>query len=284
METWLRKTRRRDLGYSLFLACLALVAGLGAMALVVGLFWFTVLLLVALFTGGKYPSFAWPLALTSVVCAWLFIDSLHSRRDDFSNISLWLLRESIGIGPRLLVEGCHRAHRVLQLAQLDVRTCAEVLAWLATKRHSVSRDELLRAFPDLMWARLRPQLGLIAGVIFLRRDFSRVTLSQPLRLHIRQWQAYKPREQEAPQQAAPEAAEPPQAIEPEKLSSYEILGIAPSASLAEIKVAYRARIKECHPDRFANMDAISRNLAEEWTKALNAAYANLVAERAGKES
>jgi hypothetical protein len=284
METWLRKRRRSDLAYSLLFSGLALLGGLGAVAIVSGIVWIAVALLAAFVTGGKYQSFGLPLAVTSLISAWLFIDSLHSRRDDFSNIPLWLLRESVGIGPRLLQEAYHRARRALQLARLDIRTCVVVISWLATKRHSVSREELLRAFPDVVWAKLRPQLSLISGVIFLRSDFSRVTLSQPLRLHIREWQAYQPREPEARQQAAPEAAEPPQAIEPEKLSSYEILGITPAASLAEIKMAYRSRIKECHPDRFASRDAISRNLAEEWTKALNAAYASLVAERTGRSN
>jgi DnaJ like chaperone protein len=63
--------------------------------------------------------------------------------------------------------------------------------------------------------------------------------------------------------------------EPEKLSAYEILGLSPSASAAEIKRAYRKRVKECHPDLFAGMDEQARALAERWTKALNAAYATL---------
>src|SRR5262249_53228446 len=82
-----------------------------------------------------------------------------------------------------------------------------------------------------------------------------------------------------PQEAArprPESA--PDAVpvnEPEKLSAYEILGLSPSASLAEIKTAYRKRVRACHPDLFAGTDEQARALAERWTKALNAAYATL---------
>ena len=54
---------------------------------------------------------------------------------------------------------------------------------------------------------------------------------------------------------------------------------ANDASLAEIKTAYRNRVKECHPDRFSTLDEQSRQLAEEWTKAINAAYASLLAQR-----
>ena len=70
--------------------------------------------------------------------------------------------------------------------------------------------------------------------------------------------------------------------EPHKLTPAEILGVLPTASLAQIKIAYRNRIKECHPDRFAGMDERSRSLAEEWTKSLNAAYEILVRETGGK--
>jgi len=56
----------------------------------------------------------------------------------------------------------------------------------------------------------------------------------------------------------------------------KILGVSALASAAEIKTAYRTRVKECHPDRFPNVDAQSRELAEEWTKAVNAAYAELL--------
>jgi len=52
--------------------------------------------------------------------------------------------------------------------------------------------------------------------------------------------------------------------------------VAATASAAEIKAAYRHRVKECHPDRFTNTDEQSRRLAEEWTKAINAAYAELL--------
>jgi len=80
---------------------------------------------------------------------------------------------------------------------------------------------------------------------------------------------------------APEqSTEPAPVTEPEELTSYEILGVSASASLAEIKLAYRRRIKECHPDRFGELDPTSRQQAEEWTKALNAAYDALVAQQA----
>src|SRR5262249_46973954 len=148
---------------------------------------------------------------------------------------------------------------------------------LATKNRSVPMNVLLGVFPELDWLWLKSQLELVEGVLFLGAEWSRVTLTQPLRLILRGLME-EPGPAENP---AEEQAEPIPVSEPEKLSSYEILGVTPSATLAEIKLAYRARIKECHPDRFAGMDQTSRDLAEEWTKALNAAYNSLVTERCG---
>jgi hypothetical protein len=213
----------------------------------------------------------WPLCITGAVTVLLFVDAMRSRRDELFPLALWLVRESLGIGPRLLLEGFRAAGRAARLARLDIDLCASVLAWLAPRRAGVGKEVLLRAFPTLSWPKLQSQLGLVEGVLFHGADRSRVTLAQPLRLWLRRM---LPRE--APvQEPAPEPAEPAPVTEPEKLSPHEILGISPAASLAEIKAAYRARIKECHPDRFVDLDQASRQLAEEWTKALNAAYATL---------
>jgi DnaJ domain len=273
---WLRRKRRNDCAASLLLAGATLVTGLGAIFLLFALFWFICLLLAP--RAMDHLSLAWPLGFTSVVTVFFLLDSLHSRRDDLSNVMLWLLRESFGIGPRLLQETFHCARHAAELARLNVATCAKVLEWLATKNKSVSRDELRRVFPDLAWPELRPQLALIEGVLFLRADFSRITLSQPLRLTLRRLLLLQPPVFE--QEPERERAEPTPVKEPEELSAYEILGVSDSATLSEIKQAYRTRVKECHPDRFAGMDATSRFQAEEWTKALNAAYATLSAQHA----
>ncbi len=61
---------------------------------------------------------------------------------------------------------------------------------------------------------------------------------------------------------------------PNDLDYYAVLGVAPDASLAEIKQAYRARIKRCHPDKHA-MNPTALREAERMTRALNRAYAVL---------
>jgi len=271
---WLKRKRRNDCVLTLLLSGLALLAGLGALVLTFCCFSFVLVFLWPNLLGSKPLSLGWPLALTLGLTAGFFFDSLHSRRDDLSNVTLWLLRESLGLGPRLLVESGRLARRAVHLAALDLDSCADVLAWLASKRKSTPREELLRAFPGLVWPKLRAELKLLEGVLFLGTDAGRVTLTPPLRSRLRQFLGPEAR----PRQTAEPKAEPAPVTEPEKLSSYEILGVSASATRAEIKAAYRARIKECHPDRFAGLDPASLESAEEWTKALNAAYAALVSE------
>lgn len=58
-------------------------------------------------------------------------------------------------------------------------------------------------------------------------------------------------------------------------SPYEILGIRSSATLVEIKAAYRSRIQEYHPDKVAALGPELRALAEEKTKLIVEAYQQL---------
>lgn len=56
---------------------------------------------------------------------------------------------------------------------------------------------------------------------------------------------------------------------------YEVLGVSPDATEDEIRKAFRERVRACHPDRVANLDADLKQLAEEKMVQLNEAYAVL---------
>ena len=67
------------------------------------------------------------------------------------------------------------------------------------------------------------------------------------------------------------APEIPEAIDDGRW--YAVLGVLPSATLEDIKQAYKTQIKKNHPDRVHDMSASFVKLAEAETKKLNAAYA-----------
>lgn len=53
---------------------------------------------------------------------------------------------------------------------------------------------------------------------------------------------------------------------------YEVLGVSPEASRAEINAAYQALIAQYHPDKFTQHGDEIREIAQKRAKELNAAY------------
>ena len=64
---------------------------------------------------------------------------------------------------------------------------------------------------------------------------------------------------------------------------YGVLGLSSGASLKEVKAAYRKKMRENHPDRFAQ-DAEAEARAHERAQEINEAYAQLTALLTGRES
>jgi len=64
--------------------------------------------------------------------------------------------------------------------------------------------------------------------------------------------------------------EPERADEPK--TCFDVLGVASSATIEQIKEAYKLQVKQNHPDRVQGMSPLFRELAEEETKKLNIAY------------
>jgi hypothetical protein len=53
---------------------------------------------------------------------------------------------------------------------------------------------------------------------------------------------------------------------------FVVLGVSPSATIDEVKQAYKVQVKQNHPDRVHDMSPAFKELAEAETKKLNAAY------------
>jgi DnaJ-domain-containing protein 1 len=249
----------------------------------VAVFLLTALLIYAVLSivcGAFVRSAFWPGLVALGLTAGLFARSMKGRQVELEldPMGFWILKDISSVGPRLMLEGLRHFRRCEQLGELNVAACARALAYLAAQDRAVSWQDLMQHCPHLARPRLREQLSLLDGVLFLGEDGARVTLMDPFRLRLRWMLGREQRSGKGQEPARPRPEPAPQPVpvnEPEKLSAYEILGLSPSASVLQIKTAYRKRVKECHPDLFAGMDQQARDLAERWTRALNAAYATL---------
>jgi hypothetical protein len=281
---WLEQKRRSDRGWAIVISVVALGFGAG-MFLATNVLIYTVLYLVS----GASVHSAFLSGLVALgLTTWSYVRIMKRRQHqldvELDPMGFWIFKDLYSIGPRLLLEGVREVRCCALLGELNVAACARILAYLAGQNTAVAREELMSHCAQVPWERLREQLLLLDGVLFLGEDGSRVTLMEPFRLLLRSMLPPQQTAGKRPETARPRheaAADAGPVNEPEKLSAYEILGLSPSASLAEIKTAYRKRVRACHPDLFAGTDEQARALAERWTKALNAAYATLKPRRGG---
>ncbi len=69
----------------------------------------------------------------------------------------------------------------------------------------------------------------------------------------------------------------------ESFGHYRVLGLAPGASMDEVKAAWRRKMRDTHPDRFAG-DPVAEARAHEEAQAINRAYRELTALLTGREN
>lgn len=275
---WLEQKRRADRAWAVVICVFALGCGAAVFLLTTALIYTVVHIISVAYVHSAF----FPGVVALGLATWSYARIMKRRRHalglELDPMGLWIFKDLYSIGPRLLLEGLHEVRCCAQLGELNVAACTRALTYLAGKNAAITRDELIAHCAQMPWVRLREQLLLLDGVLFLGENGSRVTLMEPFRLLLR---SMLPRGRTADKREEPTRPRPepvPNAVpvnEPEKLSAYEILGLSPSASLAEIKTAYRKRVRACHPDLFTGTDPQARALAERWTKALNAAYATL---------
>jgi hypothetical protein len=174
------------------------------------------------------------------------------------------------IGPRLVGASVRAFRGAFLLGGADIRACSDALSFLAGRASSVSAADLGDSLGRNDPQKILVQLLSLGTVLLLRTEPPTITLDPDLRDHLRHalGAAPEPEHRAAPRPVAASAVDP---------SLYQVLGLSPSASIEEIRAAYRRKIKECHPDVFATHSDEVRNRAEEKTKAVVAAYEELLA-------
>jgi len=124
--------------------------------------------------------------------------------------------------------------------------------------------------------------GFVAFVmppLYLLRSRQLHSANAPQLRNLRTFAAADPARAMQPGQSGEEVAQeatadgPPIAPElPEDSAWFEVLGVSASATVDDVKQAYKALVKQNHPDRVHGMSRVFRELAEAETKKINSAY------------
>ena len=164
----------------------------------------------------------------------------------------------------------------MTLPRMDIESCAKILLIVLNKGSRVSFTELAQLVPECNSVKVFPQLRDIAGVVFLESEPSGISLTSDLRAELSRIPGIKLKpEREKTFHHRPKPSQP---LHEEPPGPHQILGVSRSASLAQIKAAYRRQIKQCHPDRFATLNKDWQQMAEQRSKLVNAAYSTLTAQ------
>src|SRR5437868_4666853 len=143
LMNWLQR-KRSDGMYSSVLNAVVMIGG-GLFFL--GLIFWVVFMFIKLVLLSGFPLFHFTslisLLVALIICGIIFVDSRNASRDDISFFPIWLLREYIGIGPRLVLAGYPHIERVKRWKNLDLETCANVLIFLAARDRPTPKQELL---------------------------------------------------------------------------------------------------------------------------------------------
>ena len=186
-----------------------------------------------------------------------------------------LFQRMLYTGPQWFISGISMFYKSATLLGMDIENCAKILVIVLNKGSRVSFTDLGKLVPECNSIKVFPQLRDIAGVIFLQSEPSGITLTSDLRAELCRILGVRPKVIAEEQYQRRPKPPPAPVVEAEPPGPHEILGVSRSASQAEIKAAYRKQIKQCHPDRFATLNQDWQQMAEQRSKAINAAYAIL---------
>ncbi|HEX4349034.1 MAG TPA: J domain-containing protein [Verrucomicrobiae bacterium] len=186
-----------------------------------------------------------------------------------------IIADLLFVGPRLLTWSVMHMARIVRLLRTDSQMVCEVLSVLHRRLHRISFGELTRLLAGQDPMKPLIQLQEIDCVLFLAKEPAGVILTPETREELDQILGRGIYFDKSHFESRPPQEEPVPPPPVENAECYTLLGIQPTASFTEIKSAYRQRIKQCHPDKFASRGPEFRQLAEERAKALNEAYAIL---------
>jgi hypothetical protein len=299
IEDWLRKRRRREVAGTAFAGLLSLLLGFAVLV-----FTSLPLAVVGLLTGGGRSRWrvsdldSMLLLSTGAIIVALLIAYALTRKDSREDPG-WLEPEAderrallalcvhlIMTGPRLLEASVGLFKQLLHLCRMDIHSAAFVLAILAARDTRISFREICGRLPGMDHASIFRQLREFPGVVFLIKNPAGLSLTADLRQELREligatdWETFDSWAQAAADEPTAEPDCPPISRGD---GCFEMLGLNPNATLAEAKAAYRRLMKLHHPDRMAGLGSELREIAEENTKALNEAYAQVKEQLRGEE-
>jgi hypothetical protein len=182
-----------------------------------------------------------------------------------------IVSDLLFIGPRVTTYSVLTFRRAVRLMKINVQAASTALKILLGRTHRISITELSKLLQGGDPMAVLFQLQEIDCVLFLSKEPAGVILTEEIRQELNSLVGGQIDFESMPDN------EPPASETLDDLEPYELLGIKPTASLEEIKAAYRSRIKQCHPDKFVGRGAEFRQLAEEQAKSINAAYKILLA-------
>ncbi len=182
-----------------------------------------------------------------------------------------IISDLLFTGPRVTIYSVLSFRRAVRLMKTNVKTASDALTILLGRTHRMSVTELSKSLRGNDPIPALFQLQEIDCILFLSKEPTGVILTEEIRRELNLLVGNQISFESLPddEPSAPETHE--------NLEQYELLGLKPTASLEEIKTAYRSRIKQCHPDKFVGRGAEFRQLAEERAKSINAAYKILLA-------
>jgi DnaJ like chaperone protein len=268
LQEWLRERARRA-SRDYFLG--GLITLLASAVILVATCLFLVFLLLFL-PGAPGLDLAPALAAALAVIGFLFLVNQQVPRTHPAESHLGTFEADLVLaGPRLAQAALRDFRRSRRLAKLDLAVCSQVLVLLLERGRKVPFIDLARKLPVQEAQRAFSDLEDLDGVVKLHADPAGLSLTADLRWELRHMARVQLETAFEPFTVPPS---PPPIAPPSP--EHALFGLSVTATLDEIKAAYRLRMKQYHPDRYADRGEEWRKWAEEKTKALNAAYEKLL--------